>query len=536
MAVKNRNAAAERSHYLNVTLENPEEKNREEVVISLAEIMRQFKRFFLPWFLISVIVAGLIAGIFILVDASPASPVTALVSFSYPGIENGKNPDGTEFQADKLKAPEVIKTALTECDLDESLLEAVRHGIVINPIIPSDALDRITTYAYLYENAQSGSLTAAEKMMEVSWYSTQYQLKFNYGGTGLNRDQAAQLLNTMTSSAFRSYFIREFGYNNALGNALKGIDYSGYDYAEAVELMDDSLSRLRTYINNLASTDSVRFRSNKTGYTFADLRAFVDTYREIDLDQISSYITFNNVTKDKDRLQAYYEYKIENLGRQKIVYEETLETMKESIDNYQKDSIFVFANDINTQSTTASDQYDKMIADRIKTQTELSQATQRIEYYNQRLAVLRKSTVGTTDKVAKVQTDLNATAEKITNLIELVEQTADDYFENYSLTDAYSVLVPASYSAKEIIISGIKDAFKLVFALELVLFAAYFAVAFISALVIASRNRKNQLIAAEKAAAAESCDDAAEEETSAPAEESDTDGKTEKHDKNGKRK
>lgn len=525
-----KNETQENAHYLNVTLSNEEKQDQEEIVFSLSEVLRQFKRFLLPWFLVAVIVGGLITGIYVLLDASPAKPVTALVSFTYSGIEDGKNPDGSEFQADKLKAPEVIQAALKECGLEAELLEKVRHGVVISPIIPSDAMDRITTYSYLYENAQSGSLNAAEKMMEVSWFSTQYQLKFDYSETGLSRDVAAQLLNEMTE-AYRDCFIRDFGYNDALGNSLKVINYTDYDYAEAVDIMSDNLSKLRSYVNSLSKDDTIRFRSNVTGYTFADLRTTIDTIRENDLDLISSYITQNNVTKDKDRLQAFYEYRIEDLSRSKIVYEERLASTKESIESYQKDSIYVFANDTNMESTTASDQYDKMIADKLELQANLSSTAQRIEYYNQRLAVLRKSTIGSTDKVKKVETDLENVSEKVVNLIELVEKTADDYYQNYSLTDSYNILVPASYSAREVIVDGIKDAIKLTFAVELILLALYFIVAFVSALVISNRNRKAQL-AAENAAAQEAetaaQDAAPAEEEKASAEDSAKSGKGKK--------
>ena len=279
--------------------------------------------------------------------------------------------------------------------------------------------------------------------------------------------------------------------------------------------MSDNLTKLRAYVNSLSKDDTIRFRSNVTGFTFADLRTTIDTLRENDLDLISSYITQNNVTKDKDRLQAFYEYRIEDLSRQKIVYEERLASTKESIENYQKDSVYVFANDTNMETTTASEQYDDMIAQKLSIQTNLSETAQRIEYYNQRLAVLRKSTVGSTDKVKKVETDLDNVSGKVENLIELVEKTADDYYQNYSLTDSYNILVPASYSAREVIVDGIKDAVKLTFAIELILLAVYFITVFVAALVISNRKKKAQLAASEASA-----EETASAEAEKPAEES----------------
>jgi len=490
---------------LNITLKNEERENG--VVVSFPALMRNCKRYLIAWLLFSVILGGIITGISILLSASSANPVTTLVGFTYPGIENGKNPDGTDFESASLKSPVVISAALTECNLGQELVETVRENIIIKPIIPSDAIDRITVYANIYENASSGQLSAAEAMLDVDWYSSQFQLKFDYKDAGLKRDEAADLLNAITIS-YRNYFIQTYGYNNALGNALKVLDYNQYDYAEAVDMFDSSLSTLRSYVNNLAGDDDVRFRSTVTGYTFADLRSSIDAVRELDLDLISSYISQNNVTKDKDRLEAYYEYRIELLNDDKIVYEQRLASIKESIDSYEKDSIYIFANDVNTQSTTASDQYDKMIAQKISTQTSLSETTQRIDYYNRRLTVLRKNTIGTTDKVAKTEADLANVSEKVNQLVELVELTADDYYQNYSLINAYSVLVPATSAVSQSVVDGIHRAIVPAIGLELLLFVVFLVIVFVAALKEA--NPANQQAVAEAKAAADDLPEKAE--------------------------
>lgn len=512
-------------HYLNVTLKNEETASENEVVISLPVILKQCKRYLIAWLLLVIIIGGLITGVSILMYSTSITPVTSLVNFTYSGIESGKNPDGSEFDGNSLKSPTVIAMALKECDMDPQMLESVRQGITIKPIIPSDAMDRLLLYGDLYSKATSGQLSAAQALLDTSWHSTQYQMIFSYSKTSLNREQAAQLLNAITD-AYRDYFFEAYGYNDSLGTALKVLDYTNYDYAEAVDLFDNSLTTLRTYVRNLADSDTAKFRSTVTGYSFSDLQQSINTIRELDLDQISSYIAQNNVTKDKDTLQAYYEYRIENLSRQKIVYEETLASIQESISGYEKDSIYIFNDSMNTQSTTASQQYDKMISQKISTQTQLSETAQRIEFYNQRLASLRKSTIGSTDKVKKTEKDLETLHTKITDLVTLVEQTADDYFKNFSLTDAYGVLVPASGSMNQSISDAVSASIKPVLISEIFLFVIYLCVVFFSSLKISNTKKKPETADAEEANAAE--------ETIAPAE--DAKPAAEKNDKSEKKK
>lgn len=495
---------------VNVILKN-EEQHEDEVVISLSAIVRKLKRYFLVWFLVSVIVGGLITGLSIFFSTTSSTPVRALVSFNYDGIEKGKSPDGTDFDPNSLKNPVVLEDALTACGMNLEMLESVRNGIDIDGIVPEDTINRLTAYHNVFENATNG-MPAAQAILDESWFSTQYKVSFNFREVGIDRSDAVQLLNAILQDAYKDYFFKQYGYNEPLGSALGALKYEDYDYAEAVDMFSDSLTKLRRYVNSLATDDSTRFRSSVTGYTFADLRDTINTVSDLDLDLISSYISVNNVTKDKERVQAYYEYRIENLTRNKKEYEEKLASLEASIESYVKDDIYIFGNgndDINTQTTTASEQYDKMITQKISTQSDLSHTTQQIEYYRQRLVALRKTTVGSTDKKKKVEEDLAKLNEKILNITELVKETADDYYMNVSLANAYSVLVPASNDVTTTVKSGIKTALLPVIGLEIVLLMVYLGYSFIKAL--SEETKKKRAAAAAKDGGKEGGNDTAPE-------------------------
>ncbi|MBR5370998.1 MAG: lipopolysaccharide biosynthesis protein [Oscillospiraceae bacterium] len=489
--------------YLNITLKNDEKHDDDEVVISIAAIVRKLKKYFLVWFLVAIVIGGTLLGASIAMTTTSVTPVKALVSFSYDGIEKGKNPDGTDFRPETLKNPSVVEKALAECGLDRTLLETVRQDIVIEGIYPDDVIDRLTGYHSIFEQATSSAsaLTAAREIMDTTWTSTQYRVSFKYKEAGLNRSDAVQLINAILEH-YKEYFYSKYGVNNALGVSLGATGYEDYDYAEAVDVFSTTLTSLNRYVNTLASDDSTQFRSSVTGYTFADLSAAIKNVQNLDLAIISSYLTVNNITKDKERVAAYYNNRIDELKRQQTVYEKQLATIEDAIANYTKDQVFVFGDggNINTQSSIASDQYDKMIRQRINVTSDLASAIERVNYYEDRLEALRKPVIGSQDKVEKIESDLKKVNDKTKELITLVEDTAKDYYENVSLADAYSILVPANSSTISSISTGVKNVKYPLVGIEVVAMMIYLGVAFIQAIVEETKKRKEALAAAKAAA------------------------------------
>ena len=498
---------------LNITLKNDDDKD--EAVISLGGIVRKLKKYLLLWIVIAVVIVGLTIGTIALKDviSSTKPPLTAVVSFTFDGIEKGKDPSGNVFEVNNIKNPEVIEKSLTELGYDLEMLEKVRQGIVIESIMPEDIYNKFTAYKTVFDNNEtSGVISAAQQILETKVYPTEYKVYFDYSETGLSGKDAANLFNTVLNQ-YRAYFFRQYGYNAALGSAVSATDYKEYDYAEAVDVFDTTLTTLRSYVNNLANSDTTRFRSTVTGFTFADLSESIKTLQEMNLDLISSYVTVNNVTKDKDVLVNYYKYRIDALNRSKSIYEETLATYKDSIANYEKDSIIIFGNgtdDTNTQSTVTSEEYNKLINQKNETQKSLSTTIQQINFYTERMEALKANATGSEAKVQKVEADLEKLNVKVADLVDKVNKTADEYYENVSFKNAYNILVPASSSAVQATAGIVKRSILPIFALEALLFVAYISVAVVTA--ISEENKKKN--------AAKCCDKKKNQKTDDSGEES----------------
>lgn len=480
--------------YLDITLKNESDESG-DIIVSFSGIFKMLKKYFLIWIVTAVVAGVLVFTCSAITSDDQHKSLTALISFSYDGIEEGLDPEGNTFDVNTIKNPTVIESALTELGLSVKSLEKIRQNIFIDGIIPSDAIDKITTYKSVYENASgsSSALSAAQAMLDTSYYPTQFKVTFNYSSTGFDEGEAVDVFNTMLE-CYRDYFISTYGSNEVLGSAVKSIDYTEYDYAETVDIFDSTLTTLKSYVDNLASEDTTRFRSNSTGYTFSDLSESISTIQIIDLDILSSYITVNNVTKDKDSLITYYQYRIDSLTREKTVAEEKLASIVESIDSYQKDTIMVFGNGTETTDTEYSqysEEYDTLINQKISTQTEVSTATQRINYYNQRITSLKSKAAGLDAYVEKVEKDLASLNDKVDQLIDDINTTAEEYYENVPFANAYNILVPASGSgAASFVKRTISSAIVPLVVIEALLVLVYICAAFVFAIINESKKKK----------------------------------------------
>ncbi len=476
---------------LNITIKNQEDK-ADEVVVSISTVIKKLKKYLFVWIVAAVFFVVASFGYAAITTHVNKPELSALVSFSYSGIEKGLAPDGRKFDVNTLKDPSVIKDTLTELDIDQSELETIRQGISFKGVIPKDAADRITLYDKILDDNTSGGLQAAEKILDTTYFPTQYFVYFNYNGTSLSDKQAVDVLNGMLKQ-YETYFYKTYGYNEAIGSSVAAIDYQDYDYSEALDVFSDNISALKRYVKQLSNDDKARFRSAETGYTFDDLYDALDTVQSVDIDRISSYVSIYNLTKDKDQALAYYEYRIKAMNREQAAYEEELASYEASIASYEKDQIIIFGNgtnDTNTTSSIASEQYDKMIQAKNNIAASLARTKQRVEYYKERQEALQNNPVGSNEYTETVEANLASVKEKVSKLVDLVKTTSDEYYKSVTFGNAYTILVPASNTVSSKLGLIIDNAKMPLVILEVLAFLVFFGVAFVEALIQDNKKRK----------------------------------------------
>lgn len=499
--------ATKDERYVNVTLKNGEDEDKEEIVISFSTFGKVLKRFLLCWIVIALIAGILIPVYFAIFTADKHKNLTALVSFNYDGIEDGNAPDGSKFDINSIKSPTIIEQALTDLGESLELVEPIRQNILPTGLTPVDAVNKAAAYKTPLEN---GNIAAVQEILDTKIYPTQFQITFNYAASGLSGEKAVEVFNSILNN-YRDYFFKAYGFNQALGSAMTALDYTDYDFAEAVDVFDSTLLSLENYIRNLSAEDTTRFRSTATGYSFADLSQSIETLRTVDLDRISSYIIGGNVTRNRDKLIQYYNYRIDQLTRDCTVAKESLASLEASIASYQKDSIIVYGGDGTDMDeyVQASAEYDNLIEKKNQTQNTLSSKTQEIQEYQQRMNALKIGSSASEDSIAEAEKDLSALNQKINTLMDATNQTANEYYETVYLANSYNILVPPSTSGLTTTTSILKSAAEPMLIAEALIFVLYLGASFVIALI--EENKKKKVLPA--AADGDEPEDAQKEDT-----------------------
>lgn len=475
---------------LNVTIKNRDD-DKDQVIISIPAILKSLKKFFAIW-LVAAIVAGLLTFCYSAYKAfSVSNPTNAMVSFTFDGIEKGLDPNGETFEIESMKNPKVIEMALTEKGLDLSKVEDIRTGISFGYKMPQDAYEQLQVYSSVMDQATGGSLTAAQAMLDTKYFPTQFTVTFDFSKAGFDRQTGVDFLNTLLR-CYGQYFYEQYGYNEPLGAAINAVGYENYDYAQQVDLFRNSLRIVKNYLDKLSADDNTKFRSSVTGYTFNDIYEYADTVTSIDLDRISSYISVNNVTKDRDSALAYYDYRIENLNLEKDEYAERLASLEASIAQYKKDTIRVVgktAENEESEETVYSEEYDNLFRQKTAVETQLAQTKQDINFYNSRREALKSNKSSSKANVDKVEADIKDLSEKVSKIVDLTEKTSSDYYENVKFVNAYKILVPATNSTKAGLSQALGDSLNSIIICECLIFAIYLAAAFISAFKFENRKK-----------------------------------------------
>lgn len=401
---------------------------------------------------------------------------SAVVSFSYDGVEQGLNPDGNRFDPSEMKSEELVRQAAQAVGvtLEGEDAERVREALIVAGAIPADALERMLTNTSIYGEDE---IAETEEVKESAYFPSQYTVTFRYQDAGLSPKQGAEFL-TALLDAYGASFYKTYGHNEAMELIWSDMDYQAYDYVDAVEILRSRLSSIRAYVARLSDRDKARFVSKETGYSFSDLVGAIDVIRSEDLQWLDAYITSNNMTKDKDNLIDYYRYKIQDAERALAQQDARLFTLNELIESYNKTSA-IFPNVAGAtedgslpsyEYTQPSAMYDSLVSQKIACQTDMSETSEQIALFTRRIERLQESQP--TGNFEVVETRLGAVYEKINLLLQDIRLTADEFFKTEELKRAVQTLaepeVPSLWS-----ISAVMGAAKDIIITEALLFGVY---------------------------------------------------------------
>ena len=368
------------------------------------------------------------------------SYVRAMITFQFEGIDKGLDPNGAAFDVNQIKSPYVIQKALSELGIDDSYIEKARENIVIQGVVPEDAVERITAI----NNMASEDAKYCEKLLDVSYFPSQY-LVFLYDDGTFTQRELPQILNGIIQS-YKQYFLDTYANTEVLtvtSNLLSGDDY---DYGESVDLVKTQIDIMMSYARERMN-DAPDFRASSTGLSFQDIVTALEFVKTVDISRLSSYVESQSLTKDKSRQSEYYDYMIRECSNKLSELQTNLETINSAINSYEKDPVVIVSGaDSTLEYGEKSEYYDNLVNQRLSITKQIAQTNTDLNEYYLLQSKLSESDRANTDEEFDYADGLLSKIENtISSWVKLIEETTDEYYNTTLFSNAVTVAVPAQY-------------------------------------------------------------------------------------------
>lgn len=419
----------------------------EENTIDLLHIVGHMKekwKFFL-YLLITAICVGWIAaavsqgmqGAF-----GRKSYASAVVNFSFDGIDEGKDPGGGLFDVTKLKSTPVINDALKELGWEDADVEEIRANIKIQGVIPDSVKQQIAVINTVAEDAAEYYTT----IEDLNYFPSQYTVTL-YRVRGMNGDETRELLDAILLS-YRKYFMDSYAGMKVLGSAAEVLDVKSYDYMQAADMIENEIDVIKDYVEAKAQ-EAPDFRANSTGLSFSDLASAVAAVKRLDLNNYISFVQANNLTRDAGVQIDYYNYQIRQYNLQIQELQTQRSHVERTIEEYEKDPVIVMSSQESVTETTQKDEYyNELLQQKLELNKQISELNTSLNEAYDMVNTLNASEQSQKEEdYAYADALLEGLVFTVESWGKLVRQTTEEYFETELYADAYRISIPAQYSA-----------------------------------------------------------------------------------------
>ena len=376
---------------------------------------------------------------------------------NYPGIELGKNPDGTQFDIRQLKSPYVIEHALKETELLSTGIkpDEVRRNIDITPIIP----DGITQKAE----------TMIKQGNTFTYYPSEFKVTYKVN-KAFSYNQGIGLIETIISE-YQKYFYTLYSDVKTIENTIGSLEYSTYDYPDIVEVITTQIVGIQEFMTEKTLEDS-NFRSSETGYNFADLNRSYDILKTVDTSKLESLVNTNTLTKDRLNLIKDYEYRVKRMELDQAKKNSEAQEARHLMEQFKKEDLVLIPDNTGKELRTENPQsyYNKLAETAINASVEATNLQHEIDYYKKEIDRLISVTETiNTKRIEEAHQLIDAIKTKLVDLIKVTNATIEDYYA-YKYGTSIRQVAPAE------MVSGINILMNLGIALAIGLMAGVFVV------------------------------------------------------------
>ncbi len=400
------------------------------------------------------LVAGAIWNVVSIARQEYVGTASSIIAFNFKGVDKGLDPLGKTFDISEIKSAQVLDQTISEMELGEKgiTVDALKRNLTISGIMPKDVMDRVLIIHRMAEKDAS----KLEKLTELEYHPVEYKIDLVIPREfGIGETEARQILNTLMDN-YKEYFMEKYSDRKALDTAINTIDFNRYDYSEFVMLAESQIGVIKNYVR-LKATQSPDFRAKATQMTFGDILSQISILEGVELNRIQSLVNSFMLTKDADKMIAIYENSITKKTLEMTRKEEQAKNLREQANSYKKDTSIMLmpgtAEMAPVEVNESSRTYDTLVENASVLMGEAAQLKTDIAYYSQIVQRLRNKEASAVPEnaaqAAKYQKEVEAQVEYLTkamaDIVELTNNTVDEYFETEVFKDAVKVNVPASY-------------------------------------------------------------------------------------------
>ncbi len=426
-------------------------------LLSVYEMVQIVRKKFLRVLAFSVLIA--LVTYFVL---NSMQTYTCVLGFKYnhSGAETGLAPDGeSKLDPYEIQNPLVIQGALqslTSNSQETPDLKGVRQNITISKVVSELDMEVTESAALLGEKYE---VVAVE-----------YEMTFKYDakyGDEFGTKMFSAIINEYDEFLLNKYYKRK-----NIADFAKIVKGSSADYIDISDSMASEIDSAIEYLNNLAA-EYPDFRSQTTGYTFAELAALYQNIRNIQHAKYYGNIRAGNLAKDPEMVIKSYQSKVKELEETKSVNSEVAENYKASIttfyDPYKASGLYRQAEKVQTETDSSNNRdqdvledydieehkntYDNIILSYVDNATKTTDATHTVDYYTSIIesfsndmvpAETKERLLKENEKIFKEIEVLSADYAKITN------ETTGELFNREVTNDLQYLIAPEVVTDKPV--------------------------------------------------------------------------------------
>lgn len=442
-AGKLREEAAPRTLILQVD-HNAEEDLEEIDLVNIARYMGRKWRFY-AYLLLVVVCIGFALAVAVTGAEKilgKESGATAVVNFSFDGIDQGLDPNGAPFDVTKIKSTEVVNMAFEELGWEGMDTETVRANMTVEGVIPESVKQRIAVINTVAEDAAEYYAT----IEDLDYFPSRYTVSLKRCD-GMNGKETRELLDAVLL-CYKRYFMDTYANTSIPGMATEVLDAEGYDYLQASDMIGSQIDAIQDYVDAKAQ-EAPDFRAGSTGFSFSDLSSAIDAVRRLDLNNFVSFVQANNLTKDAGVQVDYYNYQVKQYNFDIQELQTQLASVERMITDYEKNPVIVMSNQESVTETAQTDEYyNSLMEQKLSLNKEISELNTRLnEAYAMINALNGAEATATEEDYTYADTLLKGLLETVEGWSDLVKRTAEEYFEADLYANAYRIAIPAQYSA-----------------------------------------------------------------------------------------